>query len=79
MTGKDYRTVRRRWAKALRIPEAYTVRQTGLYMYHYGTHVTVRIYVPDPDNDRVKKIFEEKVPTREFPSDELIARLMLIV
>lgn len=78
--------VRRALAKALHVPESTNVRREGLYAFHYGSYVMVRVYtwkdaVPN-DYGKVLpvKVFEEKVPAHQFNLDnhELIAKLMLV-
>lgn len=72
-------------AKALHVPEANNVRQAGLYTYHYGSYVMVRVYTWNAVANvngaaGPAKVFEEKVPTDQFNLDnhELIAKLMLV-
>ncbi len=69
----SYRTIRRRLAAQLGIPEADNAKRDGLYMYDYGNFIMVRIY-----RNHGEKVFEEKAGQRGFPTDELITKLMLI-
>lgn len=69
----DYRTVRRLLARMLKVPEAMTTKGEGLYAYNYGEFIMVRLY------RNHEKIYEAKVPPSEFPTEHMMAQLMLIV
>ena len=68
----DYRTVRRLLARMLHVPEAMNTKSNGLYAYNYGSYIMVRVY------RNHEKIYEAKVPPSEFPTEHMVAQLMLI-
>jgi hypothetical protein len=66
---------RDRLAKMLGMRVARNTKENGLYVFSYGTFLMVRVYRGDgPD----RKIFEERPPAKGFPTDELVAKLMLL-
>lgn len=69
----DYRTVRRLLARMLHVPEAKTTKGVGLYTYNYGEFIMVRLY-----NEKHEKVFEERAKPSEFPTEHMVAKLMLV-
>ena len=72
----DYRTVRRLLARVLKVPEAMNTKQQGLYAYNYGSYIMVRLYRAKSGVN--EKIYEARVLPSEFPTEHMVAQLMLI-